>query len=69
MSEQNPQYDGSGWIDRIKPSGECMRGIQPKNLGTVISGRASSRKITTGRKSFRGSAADDFAARENRGQA
>lgn len=68
-STSKAPYEGSGWISRVKPSGVCGQGIQPKNLGTEIAGRAASRKISSGRKSYRGMASDGIEARErNRGQ-
>ena len=68
MSETKP-YDGAGWIARVKPNSECARGCRPKDLGTEVAGKAASRKITSGRKSFRGMASDDLQRAYNRERA
>ena len=46
--EKRNLYDIETW------GSSCARGIEPKNLGTVVSGAAASRKITTGRKAHEG---------------
>lgn len=51
---RNP-YDLSTW------GRACAQGVEPKDLGTVVAGKAASRKISQGRKAYRGTASDGFA--------